>query len=82
MPSLKDGTHWPVSQLAQDRFQTWTLGTCPRPSPAFAYLMSLLHLQHCQGHQMLLCQSPFLHQASFSPVEAGHHIVLQLLHNL
>lgn len=59
MPSLKDGTHWPVSQLAQDRFQTWTLGTCPRPSPAFAYLMSLLHLQHCQGHQMLLCHSPF-----------------------
>lgn len=70
------------SQMAQDCSQTWALGTHRLPSLAFAYLMRTLHLQCCQGYQMLLCHFCFFYDASFSPVEAGHHIILQLLTNL
>lgn len=70
------------SQMAQDCSQTWALGTHPLPNLAFAYLVRTLHLQCCQGYQMLLCHFCFSHHASFSPVEAGHHIILQLLTNL
>lgn len=70
------------SQMAQDCSQTWALGTHPLPSLAFAYLMHTLHLRCCQGYQMLLCHFCISYHASFSPVEAGHHIILQLLTNL
>lgn len=70
------------SQMAQDCSQTWALGTHPLPSLAFAYLMCTLHLQRCQGYQMLLCHFRRETGLMKKAVEAGHHSILQLLTNL